>query len=81
MIKNVNSTSSMDQSIDSIRMCESDRQIAKQHMHDADIVADLFYHAVENLRSGRKVLASRFLQRARTGTSKLIDQPKSPSGA
>lgn len=65
MIKNVNSTSSMDQRIDSIRAPESDRRIAKEHMHDADIVGDLFYRAVENLRSGREVLAHLFAQHVR----------------
>jgi len=31
----------MDQRIDSIRVSESDRRIAKEHMRDADFVADL----------------------------------------
>ena len=56
MIKNVKSTSSMDRRIAEIRVRECDREAARQHMHDADVVAELFYRAVENLRSGRKML-------------------------
>jgi len=51
---NVNPTSSMDEYIANIHMCESDRQSAQEHMHDADVVADLFYRAVENLRSAKR---------------------------
>ena len=57
MGKNLTSISSTDQRIDSIRLRESDRKAAKAHMRDADIVAELFYRAVENLRSGREILA------------------------
>jgi hypothetical protein len=59
-----NEHSSMDQYIDSIRLRENDRQIAKAHMHNADVVAELFGRAVENLRSGRETLAHLFVQRA-----------------
>jgi hypothetical protein len=48
MIRNGNAYSSMDQRIDSIRVSESDRQIAKEHMRDADFVADLVCRATEN---------------------------------
>jgi len=41
VIKNMNSYSSMDQRIDCIHASLSDRQIAKEHMRDADFVADL----------------------------------------
>ena len=56
MIKNINSYSSMDQRIDSVRASQSDRQIAKEHMRDADSVADLVCRAVENVRSAERLL-------------------------
>ena len=60
MIKNGNSYSSMDQRIDSIRASESDRQIAKEHMRDADFVADLVCRATEKLRSAEGLLSRMF---------------------
>ncbi len=65
MIKNGNSYSSMDQRIDSIRVSESDRQIAKEHMRDADFVADLVCRAAESLRSVGDLLNGIFANRAR----------------
>jgi len=65
MIKNMNSQSSMDQRIDSIRVSQSDRQIAKQHMRDADLVADLICRAAENLRTAEGLLSRLFVQRAK----------------
>ena len=56
MIKNMNSYSSMDQRIDSIHASRSDRQIAKEHMRDADFVADLVCRASENVRSAERLL-------------------------
>ncbi len=63
MIKNANSYSSMDQRIDSIRVNESDRRIAKEHMRDADFVADLICRAAENLRSAEDLLSRLFVHR------------------
>jgi len=56
VIKNMNSYSSMDQRIDSIHASRSDRQIAKEHMRDADFVADLVCRASENVRSAERLL-------------------------
>ena len=56
MIKNMNSYSSMDQRIDSIHASQSDRQIAKEHMRDADFVADLVCRAADNVRSAERLL-------------------------
>ena len=63
MTKNGNAYSSMDQRIDSIRMSESDRQVAKEHMRDADFVADLVCRATEKLRSAEELLSRLFAQR------------------
>ena len=65
MIKNANSYSSMDRRIDSIRVSESDRQIAKEHMRDADFVADLVCRAAESLRSLGELLNRIFANRVR----------------
>ena len=65
MIKNGSAYSSMDRRIDSIRVSESDRQIAKEHMRDADFVADLVCRATENLRSVGDFLNGIFANRAR----------------
>jgi hypothetical protein len=56
VIKNMNSYSSMDQRIDRIHASLSDRQIAKEHMRDADFVADLVCRAAENVRSAERLL-------------------------
>jgi len=64
MIK-MNGYSSMDQHIDNIRVSESDRQIAKEHMRDADFVADLICRATENLRSAEGLLGKLFTLRTR----------------
>jgi len=65
MIKNANSYSSMDQRIDSIRVSESDRQVAKEHMRDADFVADLVCRAAESLRAMGELLNGIFANRVR----------------
>ena len=65
MIKNTDSHSSMDQRIDRIRVSESDRQIAKEHMRDADFVADLVCRAAESLRSVGHLLNGIFANRVR----------------
>ena len=63
MTKNGDAYSSMDQRIDSIRVSESDRQIAKEHMRDADFVADLVCRAAEKFRSAEEVLSQLFAHR------------------
>ena len=65
MAKNGKAYSSMDRRIDSIRVSESDRQIAKEHMRDADFVAELVCRASENLRSLGEFLNGVFANRAR----------------
>ncbi|HYS76608.1 MAG TPA: hypothetical protein VEM38_10985 [Burkholderiales bacterium] len=65
MIKNPKSCSSMDQRIDSIHVSESNRQIAKKHMRDADFVADLICRAAESLRSAGELLNGIFANRVR----------------
>ena len=65
MIKNADSYSSMDRRIDSIRVSESDRQIAKEQMRDADFVADLVCRAAESLRSLGELLNRIFANRVR----------------
>jgi len=65
MIKNADSYSSMDRRIDSIRVSESDRQIAKEQMRDADFVADLVCRAAESLRSIGELLNGIFANRVR----------------
>jgi hypothetical protein len=61
---NMNAYSSMDQRIDNIRVSESDRQIAKEYMRDADFVADLICRAAENLRSTEGFLGKPLVHRA-----------------
>jgi hypothetical protein len=61
----MNAHSSMDRHIDELRVSESDRQIAKEHMRDADFVADLVCRAAENLRSAEELLSVLFVHRAR----------------
>ncbi len=65
MIKNADSYSSMDRRIDSIRVSESDRQIAKEQMRDADFVADLVCRAAESVRSLGELLNGIFANRVR----------------
>lgn len=59
-----NAYSSMDQRIDAIGASESDRQIAKECMHDAELVADLLQRAGVNLRFAGELLNQVFAQRA-----------------
>jgi translation initiation factor 2 beta subunit (eIF-2beta)/eIF-5 len=63
MIKNAKSCSGMDQRIDSIQVSKSDRQIAKEHMRDADSVADFICRAAEKLRSAEGLLSRLFVHR------------------
>ena len=63
MIKNADSYSSMDRRIDSIRVSESDRQIAKEHLRGADSVVDLICRAAEKLRSAEGLFSRLFVHR------------------
>jgi len=65
MSKKLNSASSMDECIEGIRMRKSDREIAKAHMREADVVVDLILRAAESLRSA-EVLFARLYQRIQT---------------
>ena len=64
MTKNTDLHSSMDERIDGICASESDRQIARKHMRDADFVADLICRATEKLRSAEGLLSRLFAHRA-----------------
>ena len=59
-----NAYSSMDPRIDAIGASASEREIAKEYMHDAEKVADLLEHAGVNLRFAGEVLSQIFAQRA-----------------
>lgn len=59
-----NAYSSMDPRIDAIGASESDREIAKEYMHDAELVADLLQRAGVNLRFAGELLNQVFAQRA-----------------
>jgi hypothetical protein len=53
---------SMDQRVDRMRISESDRQLAKAHMHDADFMAEIIYRAAENVRSAERLMGRLFAQ-------------------
>ncbi|HYA47323.1 MAG TPA: hypothetical protein VEF92_07195 [Burkholderiales bacterium] len=63
MIKNANSYSSMVQRINNIQLSKSDRQLAEEHMRDAELVAELICRACENLRSAEALLSRVFAHR------------------
>jgi hypothetical protein len=65
MGSHANPHSSMEQRIDDIRLSESDRRLANEHMHEADVVADLICRAVENLHSVGELLGGVFANRGR----------------
>ena len=65
MINNVNSLPSMVQRIDDIRASESDRENAKEQMHDAELLADLLCRAGTNLRFAGELLGRLLAQQAR----------------
>ena len=64
MIKNASSYSSMVQRIDEIRASRSDRGIAKEQMHDAELVAELLCRAGTNLRFAGELLSKLLVQQA-----------------
>jgi len=65
MSKNRDAHCSMDQHIDRVRLCESDRQIAKAHMRDADVMVETVGRAIERVRSAWVVIANSWAARAR----------------
>jgi hypothetical protein len=52
----MNTQTSMDRRIDTIRASESDRQTAKEGMHDAELVAELLCRAGNTLRFAGEIL-------------------------
>lgn len=65
MTRDMNPLSSMEQRIDQIGLSKSDRRLAKEHMREADFVADLICRAAGNLRSVGDLLSGVFANRAR----------------
>lgn len=61
----MNAYSSMVQRIDDIRTSKSDRQIAKEQMHDAELVAELLCRAGQNLRFAGVLLSKLLAQQPR----------------
>ena len=68
---NMNTQTSMDQRIDSIRASESDRQIARDGMHDAELVADLLCRAGNTLRFAGEILGKLLAEQGRTKTGRM----------
>ena len=64
MVKNANTYPSMAQRIDSIRMSRSDRQLAREHMRGAELVADLICRACEGVQSTEELLSRLFAHHA-----------------
>jgi hypothetical protein len=60
-----NTHASMDQRIDSIGASESERQIAREGMHDAELVADLLCRAGNILRFAGEILGKMLAERGR----------------
>jgi hypothetical protein len=64
MIKNANSYSGMAQRIDGIGMSKSDRQLAKEHLQDAELMTDLICRACDGVQSAEALLGRLFAPRA-----------------
>jgi len=60
-----NTHTSMDKHIDSIHASESDRQTAREGMHDAELVADLLCRAGNTLRFAGEILGKMLAERTR----------------
>jgi len=56
MISNMNPHPSIVQRIDQIRVSKSDRRIAKECMHNAELVADLICRACMSLRAAAELV-------------------------
>jgi len=68
---NTNTQTSMDQHIDNIRVSESERQIAKEGMHDAELVADLLCRAGNTLRFAGEILGKLLAQQGPAKTGRM----------
>lgn len=64
MGKDINGHSSLDGRIDEIRMCQSDRLVAKAQIHKADAAAEIFCRAIGTLRDGGHALAHLIVAKA-----------------
>ena len=64
MIKNANAYPSMAQRIDGVGMSRSDRQRAKEHLRDAELVADLICRACQGVHSTEELLGRLFAHHA-----------------
>jgi hypothetical protein len=54
----------MAQRIDGVGMSRSDRQLAKEHMRDAELVADIICRACEGVQSTEELLGRLFAHHA-----------------
>ena len=68
---NMNAQASMDQRIDSIRASESERQIAKEGMHDAELVAELLCRAGNTLRFAGEILGKLLAEQGSAKTGRM----------
>jgi len=68
---NTNTQTSMDQHIDNIRVSESERQIAKEGMHDAELVADLLCRAGNTLRFAGEILGKLLAEQRSAKTGRM----------
>jgi len=64
MGKDINGHSSLDGRIDEIRMCQSDRLVAKAQIHKADAAAEIFCRAIGTLRDVGHALAHLIVAKA-----------------
>jgi hypothetical protein len=67
----MNTQTSMDPLIDNIRASEAERQIARDGMHDAELVADLLCRAGNTLRFAGEILGRLLAQQRPSNTGKM----------
>jgi hypothetical protein len=67
----MNTLTSMDPHIDSIRASEIDRDTAKEWMHDAELVADLLCRAGNTLRFAGEVLGKLLAEQGAAKTGRM----------
>jgi len=60
---NARPRSGLAQRIDSLRISESDRQIAEEALHNGELMADLIRRASENLKSAAALVKKSFTHR------------------
>jgi hypothetical protein len=68
---NMNPHTSMDQHIDAIGASASDREIAKEYMHDAELVAELLCRAGNTLRFAGEILGKLLAEQGRAKTGRM----------